>query len=251
VGLSRSPNVAKIKDVLQPAIEELERIGFLEPIDRKERYTKIAPGQWKITLVQRPPKAEEGRGPDAGSTTRSERGEHEAALIARGVTPVVAARLVEKHARERIAAKLETFDWLIQKKDKRVQKNPAGYLVKSIEDDYAPPKGFESKAERAKRLQAEVEQERRAEEARRSAESEGRAREEAQQARIAAYWASLTPADQEALKTRALAGPSPFLNLYRQHQGRGTPEERLYRKLIIEAQIVALLGDPRTEVGPG
>ena len=38
--------------------------------------------------------------------------------------------------------KLEVFDWLTEKKDKRVAKSPAGYLVKSISEDYAAPKGF-------------------------------------------------------------------------------------------------------------
>ena len=50
-----------------------------------------------------------------------------------------------------VAAKIEVFDWLAGRKDKRIQRNPAGYLVESIRQDYAPPKGFEPKAVREAR----------------------------------------------------------------------------------------------------
>ena len=49
---------------------------------------------------------------------------------------------MQQHPAEIIQAKMEVFDWLREKKDKRVAKSPAGYLVKSINDDYAAPKGF-------------------------------------------------------------------------------------------------------------
>ena len=56
VGLSRNyaRNVAKIKEKLQPAVEELEDIGFLEPLRRDDRYFKDA-GGWKIRLSKRQP----------------------------------------------------------------------------------------------------------------------------------------------------------------------------------------------------
>ena len=68
------------------------------------------------------------------------------------MTATSAAELVLAYPEERIRAKLEAFDWLIQKKDKRVSKNPAGYLAESIRKDYTPPRGFESMAERQQRL---------------------------------------------------------------------------------------------------
>jgi hypothetical protein len=54
------------------------------------------------------------------------------------------------------------LDWLIVKNDKRVSKNPAGYLAKSIRDDYATPQGFESKATLEAKRQAEEKAEREA-----------------------------------------------------------------------------------------
>ena len=72
-------------------------------------------------------------------------------LVKRGVTKATAADLVQRHPAPLIEAKIEVFDWLVEKQDKRVAKSPAGYLVKSIADDYATPKGFISRAERQRR----------------------------------------------------------------------------------------------------
>ena len=51
IGLSRNYTAAKIKEKLQPAIDELETIGFIDKMDREERYEKVARGEWTITLA--------------------------------------------------------------------------------------------------------------------------------------------------------------------------------------------------------
>jgi hypothetical protein len=155
----------------------------------------------------------------------------------------VAAELVGGYPEGRIRAKLDAFDWLLARGDKRVAKSPAGYLVGSIRDDYAAPKGFASDADRTRRREAEEVQGRGLAESRRRLAAEERALQEAQQARIAAYWDVLSPAERKALEARALAGSHPLLGLYRRHQGQGTPAERRYRKLILDAHILELLGD--------
>ncbi len=50
VGLTDAGNVAILKRRLTPAIEELEKIGFLVPADVSQRYQKVKAGQWRITL---------------------------------------------------------------------------------------------------------------------------------------------------------------------------------------------------------
>lgn len=167
--------------------------------------------------------------------------EHETTLIARGVTPSTATELVAAFPAEHVQARLEAFDWLVEKKDKRVSKSPGGYLADSIRKGYATPKGFESKAEQTKRLEAEQEKQRQAAEAKRRAEAAERAREEAEQARIDGYWNSLTPAAQEALQAEALAKTNSFiLGLYRKSR-KGSPEAERYLKIILHAHITALL----------
>ena len=84
-----------------------------------------------------------------------------AELIGRGVTAATAADLVRRHPAERIAEKIEVFDWLTEKRDRRIARSPAGYLVKSIADDFAPPKGFESRGRARAREAAQLARERR------------------------------------------------------------------------------------------
>ena len=53
VGLSRNYTAAKIKEKIQPALEELEAVGFLEPMGREQRYTQVGRGRWKIALARK------------------------------------------------------------------------------------------------------------------------------------------------------------------------------------------------------
>ena len=108
---------------------------------------------------------------------------------------------MQQHPAETIQVKIEVFDWLMEKQDKRVAKSPAGYLVKSINDDYAAPKGFVSKAERQQREEAQQAKERKAAEERRQTQ-EAEAREQAERKAITAYWESLTPEQQAELARR-------------------------------------------------
>lgn len=50
LGLSRNYDTAQIRRKLQPAIEELEAIGFLGILDAADRFRKISWGKWKVTF---------------------------------------------------------------------------------------------------------------------------------------------------------------------------------------------------------
>ena len=144
---------------------------------------------------------------------------------------------------ERIEAKLEVFDWLTEKRDKRISKNPGGYLAESIRKSYVPPKGFESKAAREKKQADERDRRRQAEEAQRRAEAEETAREEAEQLRMSAYLDSLTPEGREALQAEALAKTNPFfVRQYQRSQGDAKSAAR-YLKLIVGAHVSEILAD--------
>lgn len=69
-------------------------------------------------------------------------------LIERGITKKVARQLVEEYAAERITYKIEFFDALVETESGLISRNPAGYLLKAITEDYQAPKWFKSKAER-------------------------------------------------------------------------------------------------------
>ena len=93
---------------------------------------------------------------------------------------------------------------MVQMQDKRVGKNPAGFLVKSIEDDYAAPKGFIPRAERQRLAEVRCASERKAAEERRQ-KHEAAAREQAEQKALDAHFQKLSPDDQARVDAEALA----------------------------------------------
>jgi Replication initiator protein A len=210
VGMSRcyAGNTAKIKERLQPAIEELEAIGFLVPLGKKERYQKDGT-TWMVRFIRKhkapalpsPAPQEPSAEPEDPPLV--------AQLVARDVTRARAVELVNQHPAAAVEAKIEVFDWLVEKKDKRVSKSPGGWLVKAIEDGYAVPKGFESKADRERKAQAGRERQRQADEERRR-RMEEEARTQAESEAIDRYWVALTPQQQTELDeaARSLADPA-------------------------------------------
>lgn len=79
-------------------------------------------------------------------------------LTSRGITEKVAEVLVRKYP-DRISDKIKVCDWLKKGEDNRVSKNPAGYLRKSIEENYPLPDDYVAyiKEEKARRLREERE----------------------------------------------------------------------------------------------
>jgi Replication initiator protein A len=206
IGLSRNyDGPAHLKRKLQPAISELESVGFLEPLSDSDRFPKDGKS-WKIHLIQKssalPPLPAPGN--DAAAEPRSLVTE----LTERGVTKATAAELMQRHPAETIQLKIDVFDWMLEKQDKRVAKSPAGYLVKSINDDYAAPKGFLSKAEQRQQQEARQAKERQVAEDRRSKQEQD-AREKAERQAIDAYWESLTPEQQAEIDAASIAQTDP------------------------------------------
>jgi hypothetical protein len=209
IGLSRAyAHNGKIKEKLQPAIEELEAMGFLEPLPKDVRFRKEG-REWKIYFNRGRsalPKAEEPP-PSAHPLVKE--------LVARGVTEMTACELIQQQPAERIEGKIDIFDWMTAKQDKRIQKSPAGYLVESIRRDYLAPKGYIPKAERERQesTRKRVEQKEREDRAN-TARGEAQAREEHQA--IIEHWNSLSPAEQEAIDAAAMAEADPeILSTYK------------------------------------
>ena len=253
VGLSRNyvGNAGKIKEKLQPAIAELEAIGFLEPMAPDARFQKDG-RTWTIQLAQarkvKPPPpalpAPASQEPAAAADAAADDPPLVAPLVARGVTRSRAVALVRRHPAATIAAKLEIFDWLAEAKDKRLARSPAGWLVKAIEDDYAAPPGFASRADR-ERTARDGQQRRRQADADRRHRAEAAAGARAEDEAIDRYWAALSPARQAELDraARALADPEAL--------ARETgPLRRLGTVIRRRAYIRRLLRDPG-EPAPG
>jgi hypothetical protein len=195
IGMSRSYAPTELKRRLKPALEELEQLGFLEPLSLEERYSWVARGCWRIILIRS--QASMGDAPPAPTETSS----LVEALIARGVTPKTAAELVANHPAGRVRTKLEVFDWLVKNEDKRVGKNAAGYLVSSIRSDYQAPEEFAKvvKAEEARKEAEEVDRR-----AKRKAREETEA-DKSREAELRARWEKLPESERESIRASVRA----------------------------------------------
>ena len=202
VGLGRNyPDNGIIKKKLERAIEELEAIGFLERMGPQKRFKQIRRGQWTITLTRKSAPAHQQKPEAQGEVPEQPTPEFEE-LLRRGVTKATAVELVAHYPPERITTQLEYLDWNLAQGKKKIS-DPAAYLVKAIQKDYAAPNGFVSKAQQAEREDAEREKRRQAEAAKKRQDAE-QARERAVQARILKYWNALSLDEQKKLEAEAL-----------------------------------------------
>jgi hypothetical protein len=191
IGMSRSYAPTELKRRLKPVLEELEQHGFLEPLSPEERYSYVKRGCWRIIFIR-------GRTAQAQLSPPEKPSELVEALKARGVTAKTATGLVEAHPAGRIETKIEVFDWLQRNEDKRIGKNPAGYLVASIRADYQSPGDFvtadaEVKAQESKRAAGVVKLQ---EQQRVRDESE---RAQSREAELRAAWERLPNGERETI----------------------------------------------------
>ena len=127
LGMSRERNkyVSRIWQKLTPACEELKNREFLEKYkilqNRRVKFVKALKGELKADNEDRSKEVEE--------------------LTARGISIQSARELLKKYS-DRIHKHIEIFDYLKRQDSHLIKKNPAGFLRKSIEKDYAPPQGF-------------------------------------------------------------------------------------------------------------
>ncbi|MBV8318562.1 MAG: replication initiator protein A, partial [Singulisphaera sp.] len=208
VGLARTySDAGKLKAKLQPALDELEAIGFLEPMSPADRYSRTGRGAWTIRLVRKLPAPAEAKPaetkPAETKPAEPEPTGLERELVERGVTRAVAAELVRDFPADRIRRQVEVVDWLRETKPQRI-KDLGAYLAEAIRKDFAPSAGFRGRAERAA-----AEAARRAALDQEVATRRTKARERAERDRIQAYRAALTPDERERLDAEALAGADP------------------------------------------
>ena len=76
-------------------------------------------------------------------------------LVERGIVKAVAQQISNTYSIEQIENQILAFDWLVKKKSPLIEKNPAGFLRKAIEENYQPPQEFLDKQERNVRKEEE------------------------------------------------------------------------------------------------
>jgi hypothetical protein len=123
-----------------------------------------------------------------------------------------------------------------------MEKNPAGWLVKAIEDGYPAPKGFESQAERSTRLERERKRDRDEVEVARRKRDERNHRAREHEA-VEHYIASLDAAALAAIEAEALAAAPEETRLHLE-----SPNMVRFHKALVREHVAEKLR--REKVGP-
>ena len=231
VGISRNYDISNVKRKLLTGIRELEERNYLTPMSLDDRFKKIRAGDWRVVF-------EKIGSPDPVPESSDERRGLVNALVERGVTPSTAEIVAADFAAERIQQQIEIFDWLRGGNDSKIARNPAGFLVASIKGEYAPPKDFVPREERARRqVQAlERKQKEEAKEAKRIATEEAKAR--AKEDAIDRFWSELTKDERQRLEEEALLGAS---TIERDLIERGGPFANATKKQVLDAYALQIM----------
>jgi len=194
VGFSRTYDAAQLKRRLQPAIEELEEIGFLEPVSMTERYRKRGRGDWVIALA----KAASNAHTREASTEMPSIAEK---LVARGIATATAAELMRAFPEGQIEQQISLHDWLVERKDRRAAINPAGFLAKAIRQNYPLPKDYPTNVQKCSA---------RANPIKHATAAKQMIVPDDATTRFRAFWTALSEADRNAFEAEAIANGDRF-----------------------------------------
>jgi len=238
LGFSRSYTTGQLKERLNPALSELEQIGFIEQV----RYEKKKPKVWNVCIVQKNAEVSKDNGKGPGSD------EIIAELTCRGIAVKAAAELVFKFSHERVTEKIELHDWLLERKDKRIDGNPAGFLVAAIRSDYVMPKGFKSKAQRERELKENDERRSKAEEVKRRAQAKQDRQLEIRLWRVRQYLATLDECKRRRFIEKAIAADNGMLRAQYFNNEQHAKVQEPYLELMLRNHFEKLVGELH---GPG
>lgn len=232
IGISRNYHTGEIKRRLVPAIAELEQCGFLKTLPQEERFLRHARGKWDVVFIRK-------EAAKAAPAENGGDGELAQKLVARGVGSKFASSLATQYPQATVEEKLELLDWLCQRGDARVSKNPAGFLVKAIREDYPVPEDYRREKERRK--QAVVSDALAATRAQASLVRTNAEEAEVAQfrARVDQFWNSLTEIEQERFEKRAVQSADNFLRAqYLNGKGRGGRLFEAARQALLDREII-------------
>jgi len=203
-GLSDKHNNSQLKRQLQTYVTELEDKRFLKRLPPNNRYEQVRRGVWKVHFDKAPkPKKTPQADPNLDPIT--------SALIDRRITKSVALKLTNSHPADYITTKIEIYDWY---NTKRAQHKQPGWLRKAIEEDYTPPQGFTTKAQRE--AQANERQAKHAAAAAAKQQQQERQHQEAiRSAALNKQWQSLTEPQRETIRQKVLTNNDVLRHCYR------------------------------------
>lgn len=176
--VARQKYLSKAKMILDPAHKKLEETGFIAKWEWEENPHKgeQKENDWLINYYPGKRAEEEIKRfntrdqleLESLTCSQKETSENETELsieeldiinqlINRGMTRTIAMKLVNAHPISHLRRQIEIFDLLRRNNSPLIGKNPAGFLRKSIEENYQPPDEYRTYLEKeAKRRKKEI-----------------------------------------------------------------------------------------------
>ncbi len=233
LGMSRNYTAALLKAKLQPALEELEEIDFLEPLSAADRYTKVARGDWTIRFVHKRPPPAEAKPAEVESQPEPTGLERE--LVERGVTRGVAAELVATYPEERLRRR--SSGWTGSGRRSRsgsrtsvpISSGPSGRITRPPPASRARPSAPPGRRPPVRRMSGRSRPARR-----RPAQAE--------RDQVQAYWEALPAERRAALDAAALDQADPADRAA--YEAAAPPVRRLLQAGLRDAHLQRLLGLP-------
>jgi len=141
--------LSQIKRRLGKAHDELIKKGFLQNVSYENTSDN---DEEKVIYIFSQASLTKSKETDLSVTTSKIQSENrkqedeepslEQQLVDRGVTKIVAAGLAKKYPTQEVEKQIDIFDWLLKIRSPLLEKNPAGFLRKSIEENYEPPADY-------------------------------------------------------------------------------------------------------------
>ena len=128
VGFSRNYDNSQLKRKLNEAIRELERVGFLKPLPKEQRYRQVRRGEWEVLFIGNRRQENVDRSPNTLL---------ESVLTERGIRRPDASKLVREGSHEVIRQCVREHDELLRSGRGANLGNPPGLLVKNIRERLA------------------------------------------------------------------------------------------------------------------
>lgn len=223
LGLSRKYHNGELKRVLTPAISELEKAGFLRPFPAEKRFVRQTAGAWRIVF------ARAGKGARNTVATKNPLVEE---LVKRGVSTQSAERLVATTDEACVRERLALFDWLVARKDRRVARSPAGFLYRSIAENFTLPEDYLAATAQRK----EPKNTPALKVAKTHADEDGRVRRE--RAAIDRYWNALSEDERIRIERDLVIQAAPFLReRYREREEARGPFFNVLRQTMIDKYV--------------
>jgi hypothetical protein len=195
LGMARTDHTGELKRRLNAGLRELEEHGIIRRLPVDERYRKDGIGRWTVVMEKNACREEQ---PTASGHSLVEQ------LTKRGLSRGSAEALVRERTREMIAERIKLHDWLIERRDRRVSRRPAGFLAQSIRQEYPLPEDFLDELGRGTAPHSEPKWEKS-----RPAATKGVVpASDPERGRCLASIAGLSFAERENLEREALAGAS-------------------------------------------